>query len=133
VTVHQMILPLGAVIWAAVEKSPGFTPEGLISEIRRNSVYPAAEWRALVTSEPLEPSDILARLRTALAEAEVFVTQMPTEKMGLLFLEGNRVVQPDPHRLEAYQTHAGKRRGHWPSSGEITTAMMERYKEGSET
>jgi hypothetical protein len=28
VTVHETILPLGAVIWAAVEKSPGFTPEG---------------------------------------------------------------------------------------------------------
>ncbi len=25
VTVHGTILPLGAVIWAAVEKSPGFT------------------------------------------------------------------------------------------------------------
>lgn len=43
VTVHQTILPLGAVIWAAVEKSPGFTPEGLIAEIRRNANYPAAE------------------------------------------------------------------------------------------
>jgi hypothetical protein len=33
VTVDQTILPLGAVIWAAVEKSPGFPPEGLIAEI----------------------------------------------------------------------------------------------------
>jgi hypothetical protein len=43
VTVHESILSLGAVIWAAVEKSPGFTPEGLIAEIRRNSNYPAAD------------------------------------------------------------------------------------------
>ena len=43
VTVHETILPLGAVIWAAVEKSPGFTPEGLIAEIRRNANYPAAD------------------------------------------------------------------------------------------
>ena len=50
VTIHSAILPLGAVVWAAVEKSPGFTPEGLIAEIRRNSNYPAAEWRALVTA-----------------------------------------------------------------------------------
>ena len=26
-TVHQTILPLGAVIWAVAEKSPGFMPE----------------------------------------------------------------------------------------------------------
>ena len=35
VTIHKEILPLGAVIWAAIEKAPGFTPEGLINEIRR--------------------------------------------------------------------------------------------------
>lgn len=33
VTIHETILPLGAVVWAAVEKSPGVTPEGLIAEI----------------------------------------------------------------------------------------------------
>ena len=50
VTIHETILPLGAVIWAAVEKSPGFTPEGLIAEIRRNAHYPRAEWNALIMS-----------------------------------------------------------------------------------
>jgi hypothetical protein len=40
VMIHGTILPLGAVIGAAVEKSPGFTPEGLIAEIRRNAHYP---------------------------------------------------------------------------------------------
>jgi hypothetical protein len=127
VTVHETILRLGAVIWAAVEKSPGFTPEGLIAEIRRNANYPAADWRALQSSEPLDPKDITARLRAALAEAEAFVTRMPTDKLGLLFLEAGEVVQPDPDRLDDYQTHAGQQRGHWPGSGEITSAMFERY------
>jgi hypothetical protein len=40
VSVHETILTLGAVVWAAVEKSPGFTPEGLIAEIRRNVQMP---------------------------------------------------------------------------------------------
>src|ERR1035438_3854274 len=39
VTIHDAILPLGAVVWAAVEKASGFTPEGLIAEIRRSSSY----------------------------------------------------------------------------------------------
>ena len=128
VTIHQTILPLGAVIWAAVEKSPGFTPEGLIAEIRRNSHYPRTEWLKLVSTEPLDPKDITERLRAALEEAEGFVTQMPTEKAGLLFLKAGHVVQPDPAHLADYQTHAGQRRGQWPSSAEISTAMMERYK-----
>jgi hypothetical protein len=127
-TVHDTILPLGAIIWAAVEKSPGFTPEGLIAEIRRNVHYPAADWRALLSSEPLDPKDITSRLRSALDEAETFVTRMPTDKMGVLFLKDGHVVQPDPGRLLDYHTHAGRRRGHWPSSAEITGAMLERYK-----
>jgi hypothetical protein len=127
VTVHQTILPLGAVIWAAVEKSPAFTPEGLIAEIRRNANYPAAERRALQSSEPLNPKDITARLRAALAEAEAFVTRMPTDKFGLWFIKAGEVVQPDPDRLADYQTHAGQRRGQWPVSPEISAAMFERY------
>jgi hypothetical protein len=128
VTVHETILSLGAVVWAAVEKSPGFTPEGLIAEIRRNANYPAADWRALSSSEPIDPKDITLRLRSALDDAETFVTRMPTDKMGVLFLKDGQVVQPDPGRLPDYQTHAGQRRGQWPSSAEITAAMFERYK-----
>ena len=126
VTIHDSILPLGAVVWAAAEKSPGFTPEGLIAEIRRNAHYPTSEWHALHTSQPLDPKAIMARLRTALDEAEVFVSRMPTSAVGLLFLRGSEVVQPNPDRLQEYQTHVGKRRGQWPSNGEITAAMFER-------
>ena len=127
VTVHETILPLGAVVWAAVEKSPGYTPEGLIAEIRRNSHYPAAEWRAIASSEPIDPRTVTAKLRAALDAAEAFVSRMPTDKLGLLFLEGGKVVQPDPGRLDSYQTHAGQLRGHWPNSADITAAMLERY------
>jgi hypothetical protein len=128
-TIHQTILPLGAAVWAAVEKSPGFTPEGLIAEIRRNSNYPSAEWNSLITEEAMDPSKTLTQIRSALNEAESFVTQMPTSKVGLLFLENGKVVQPDPTRLDSYQTHAGQRRGHWPSSPEISAAMFEHLAE----
>jgi len=126
-TIHEHILRLGAVIWAAVEKAPGFTPEGLIAEIRRNSSYPPVEWRALIMSEPLDPKAVMHRLRGALQEAEAFVIKMPTDKAGLLFLKDGHVVQPDPARLQNYQTHAGQRRGQWPSNAEISAAMFERY------
>ena len=127
VTIHQKVLSLGAVIWASVEKAPGFTPEGLIAEIRRNSRYPAAEWRALMVAEPLDPQVVLAKLNRALDDAEILFRKMPTEKSGLLFLKGGQVVQPDPERLQDYETHAGQRRGQWPANPEITAAMIERY------
>jgi len=39
-TIHENILPLGAVIWASAGKALGFTPEGIIYEIRRVARYP---------------------------------------------------------------------------------------------
>jgi hypothetical protein len=48
----------------------------------------------------------MTRLRQVLEEA-----RMPTDKIGLLFLKKRKVVQPDPDRLQDYDTHAGARRG----------------------
>ena len=133
-TIHDHILPLGAVIWAAVEKAPGYTPEGLIAEIRRNAVhYREEDLRAVVSNEVIDPKLFHSRLRAILDEAEEFVSRMPTEKAGLLFLKDGKVVQPDPDRLGEYETHAGRRRGHWPTSTEITAAMFEHYKKDRPT
>lgn len=129
ITIHNHVLPLGAVIWAAVEKAPGYTPEGLIAEIRRNAArYREEDLRAVSSNDMIDPKLFHSRLRAVLDEAEAFVSRMPTEKIGLLFLKDGKVVQPDPDRLNDYTTHAGQRRGHWPTSPEITTAMFEHYK-----
>ncbi len=130
VTIHEQVLPLGAVIFAAAVKSVGFTPEGIINEIRRLARYTDADFRRVASDPPVDPVAIMVKLRQALDEAEAFVMRMPTDKVGLLFLTGGKVVQPDPDRLEDYQTHAGQRRGQWPSSPEIVSAMFERYNIG---
>lgn len=127
VAIHERILPLGAVIWAAAGKALGFTPEGIINEIRRNARYTDADFRRIDSDPPIDPVATMGRFREILREAEAFVTRMPTDKVGLLFLQGDKIVQPDPNRLNQYQTHPGKNRGHWPSSPEIGAAMLERY------
>jgi hypothetical protein len=81
-----------------------------------------------MTSEPPDPKEIIRRLRVALDEAEAFVMKMSTDRAGLLFLRDGHVVQPDPSRLQDYQPHAWQRRGQWPTSPEISAAMLQRYK-----
>lgn len=125
VTLHERVLPLGAIVWAAVIIAPGYTPEGLIAEIRRNSHYPVEEFRQIAADVPVDADDLARRLRSALDEAERFVAAMPTDKVGRLFLCEGRVVQPDPASLETCITHEPKRRGHWPTSPEISAAMLE--------
>ncbi len=127
ITIHDRILPIGAVIFAAVDKSPGFTPEGLINEIRRLASYTEADFRRVASIPPVDAAATMTRLRQVLDEANTFVQRMPTSKIGLLFLKDGKVIQPDPDRLEDYQTHKGQRRGQWPSSPDIAAAMLEKY------
>ena len=128
-TIHERILPLGAVVWASVGKTVGFTPEGVINEIRRTARYTEADFRRVASDPPIDPAATMTRLREILSEAEAFAAHMPTDKAGLLFLKDGHVAQPDPARLQDYQTHAGQRRGQWPTSVEISGAMLESYKE----
>ena len=129
--IHDRHLPLGAVIWAAVAKDPGYTPESLIAEIRRNARYRADDYADLHLVEPVDAAAVSRRLRGVLEEAERFVRSMPAGKEGLLFLKDDAPVQPDPDLLTACTEHAGQRRGHWPSSSEIGSAMLDQNGAGS--
>ena len=124
-TLHDRVLSIGALVWAAVEIAPGYTPEGLIAEVRRNARYPAEELSQLAADTPIDPDNVMRRLRAALDDAEQFVAAMPSDRAGLLFLRDGRPVQPDPSMLDAYTTHAPQRRGGWPSSSDITAAMLD--------
>lgn len=127
-TIHDRHVPIGAVVWAAVAKDPGFSPESLIAEIRRNARYLQDDYADLSLTEPVDAGAVARRLRAALESAEAFVRAMPVGKEGLLFLKDRQVVQPDPARLGDYTEHAGRRHGHWPSSSEIGSAMLERHR-----
>ena len=117
-------------IWAAVEKSPGFTPEGLIAEIRRNANYPAAEWRALQSSKLLDPKDITLRLRAAsYASRSVCYADAHGQTRPAVFSEPVKLCSLNPDRLDAYQTHVPQRRGQRPSNPETGAAMLKRYKQ----
>lgn len=122
--IHEQYLPIGAVIWAAVSKDPGYSPESLIREIRRNARYRADDYADLALVAPVDASAVSRRFREILDEADKFVHAMPIGKEGLLFLKEGNPVQPDPEKLTDYVEHAGRRRGYWPSSSEIGSAML---------
>jgi hypothetical protein len=121
--IHEKHLPLGAVIWAAVGKDLGYSPESLITEIRRNARYLADDYADLNMVEPIDAAAVARRLRAVLQEADLFVSAMPAGKEGLLFLKDGKPEQPDPESLAIYTEHEGRRRGYWPSSSEIGSLM----------
>jgi len=131
VTIHEQILPLGAVITAAVGRFPGMTPEEMLSEIRRHSTFTADEFEVLAMERPLDVKQTHRQIKAMLDDAETFIHRLPSDAVGVLFLKGGVPVQPDLTALDRYERHAGARRGHWPSSSQIGTAMLERYGKSS--
>ena len=60
-------------------------------------------------------------------DAGRFISRIPSDAVGVVFLERGKAVQPDPDALGKYQRHSGAPGGVWPSSPEISSAMLERY------
>jgi hypothetical protein len=65
-------------------------------------------------------------------DAERFISRIPGDAVGFVFMEGEKPVQPGPgalgkDALQKYQRHAGAPGGVWPSSPDISSAMLERY------
>ncbi len=127
--IHTHILPLGAVIWAAAGKDPGFSPEGLIAEIRRNARYQQADYDRLRIETPIDGAVIARTLRAALEEADQFVRAMPAGQEGMLFLKDGQPVQPNPAHLDQVTAHGGEQHGHWPTSPDISRAMLDLYRD----
>ena len=127
VTLHERCLSIGAIAIAAVVVAPGFTPESLLAEVSRNARYPVEDFKDIDSVNPVDPGEILNKLRAALAAAMEFVMKVPSDKIGRVFLLEGKPVEPDLSRLDLYQEHEPMRRGHWPSSSEIGSAMLERY------
>lgn len=126
VRLHQLHLPLGAIVWAAVAVAPGFTPEGLLAEIQRNARYSAEHFRTMRSETMIDGEIVMRTLRMALDEAEAFVSKMPTEAVGTIYLKDGTPVMPDPAALDSYVAHKPRRRGHWPTTSDITSAMLDR-------
>lgn len=129
VRIHERSLPLGAIVWAAVVVAPGFTPEGLLAELRRNARLTSEDFVRLKAEPAIDGAAVVTSLRQAINEAEQFVAAMPTQSAGQLFLKDGVPVQPDPTRLEDYIAHEPRRRGHWPSASDITSAMLIRLQQ----
>jgi nucleotidyltransferase AbiEii toxin of type IV toxin-antitoxin system len=126
-TIHEQILPLGATVSAAVGRFPGQSPEEMLADINRHSRFTAEDFRVLSTAEPIDAAGVYRRIRKMVGEAELFVSQVPSDAVGVLFLQSGVPVEPDLDRLEQYERRSGAVGGVWPSSPEISRAMLQNY------
>ena len=82
---HREVLPLGALVWAAVGKDPGFTPASLLEQLRRRGRYRPEEVARLDLTQPFDLVRAKEEWLRALDEADAFVAARPPDEVGALY------------------------------------------------
>ncbi len=88
--IHERVLPLGALVWAAVGKDPGFTPLSLLELLKRRGRYRPADFDRLQLTEPFDLTNAKTVWLRALAGAEAFARGRPAEEVGCLYYSVER-------------------------------------------
>ena len=83
--VHQEILTLGALCWAAAGKDPGFTPHSLLELLKRRGRYRQEDFARLRTVDPVDLPSLKQVWLQALDQAETFIQERPRADMGCLY------------------------------------------------
>lgn len=115
---HEKILGLGALAWAACGKDGGFTPQFLIEEAQRLAHYPATQMNNLLLRKPIDPMERKRKWLNALADAKALFPRLPSDEVGCLYLNAEgQAVTPDPESpdFSKLRRHYGSVRGAWPA------------------
>jgi hypothetical protein len=83
--VHERVLALGALCWAAAGKDPGFTPHSLVDLLKRRGRPRQEELDRLHLVEPVDVVSAKGRWLRALEAAESFIEQRPAAELGCLY------------------------------------------------
>lgn len=97
---HDSVLPLGALLWAAVGKDPGFTPLSLLELVKRRGRYQAEDFADLRLVEPVDLPGLKRRWLTAIDGAETFIRERLSAEAGCLYYSAaeRKFVAPVPGR-----------------------------------
>jgi len=83
--VHDRVLPLGALCWAAVGKDPGLTPLSLLELLKRRGRYRPEEFERLQLVVRFDLPAAKQVWLGALDGAEAFLRSRPPEEAGCLY------------------------------------------------
>jgi hypothetical protein len=83
--VHERVLSLAALCWAAAGKDPGLTPLSLLELLRRRGRYRPEDFSRLHLAVPFDLAKARETWSSALADAEGFVRRRPPEEYGCLY------------------------------------------------
>jgi hypothetical protein len=121
-------LSLGAVVWAACGKDPGYTPALLLDMANRHTRFQESDLKGELLARPVDFKELKRQWLEARERAESLILRLPADELGCLYLNAaNNPVTPNPDSPDfpRLKHHLGSVRGAWPrispASGEGST------------
>lgn len=114
IDLHDKVLPLGALCWAACGKDPGFSPLSLLELLRRRGRIRAEDIARLDLVEPIELQQLKDQWLEALDTVEPFVSSRPADEVGCLYYSSTREAFVDPDGVSDVVPHFGRPAGVLP-------------------
>jgi hypothetical protein len=112
--IHEYVLPLGALIWAAVGKDPGFTPLSLLDIIRRRGKYRPEDFARLDLVEKVDLIAIKTLWIAAIEDAENFIHSRGSSEIGVLYFSISQAKFIMPTLTDQVILHYGRPGGILP-------------------
>jgi hypothetical protein len=110
-------LGLGAIIWAACGKDPGYTPALLLDLTNRHVRFQESDLKGENLAHPVGLKELKNQWLAARERAESLFGRLPEEELGCPYLDpDNKPVSPDPDNpnFPRLKRHFGSVRGAWP-------------------
>jgi len=114
--IDSKVLPLGACVWAACGKDPGFTPALLLDMVQRHANITPDLLAAESLVHPVDPKELKSQFSAALLEAKRLIGGLILIDLGCVYLDkdGNSLRKFDKPVPKATLRHFGSVRGAWP-------------------
>jgi hypothetical protein len=116
-TIDRDYLSLGAVVWAACGKDPGFTPGLLLDQANRHARFQESDLQTESLTRPVDLRELKNHWLVARDLAHSLIGRLPEHELGCLYLgPDGRPTTPDPASPEfaGLRRHFGSVRGAWP-------------------
>jgi hypothetical protein len=115
--IDRSYLSLGAVMWAACGKDPGFTPALLLDQTNRHSRFQESDLKGENLARPVDLRELKRQWLEARDRADKLFERLPDEELGCLYLDQESKPMtpvPDAPDFPRLKRHFGSVRGAWP-------------------
>ena len=98
---HEKVLPLGTLIWAATGKDPGMNPRMLLELLQRKGRVTQEELDRLDLQKELKLQALHRTWKRALEDAETWIATRPMLEAGCLYTDpsSGRLIEPKPEEV----------------------------------